>query len=171
MLRKGSNMRKLLNTLYVTSENSYLSLDGENVVILSEGTEMGRIPLHNLEGIVSFGYRGTSPALMGACVERNISLNYLSPQGKFLARVCGKTRGNVILREQQFISSKDDAVSLEIAKNNILGKVYNARWVLKRAVRDHSMQIDVQRVENASDQMLEQLKLIKNSTSKDELRG
>ena len=63
-------MRKLLNTLYVTSENSYLALDGENLVVYDEKKELGRLPLHNLDGIVSFGYRGTSPALMGACAER-----------------------------------------------------------------------------------------------------
>ena len=85
-------MKKLLNTLYVTSENSYLALDGENIVVLEEMTEVGRLPLHNLEGIVSFGYRGTSPALMGACAERNISLCYMTPQGKFLARVTGKIK-------------------------------------------------------------------------------
>ena len=80
-------MRKLLNTLYVTSENSYLALDGENVVVFDGQAEIGRLPLHNLDGIVSFGYRGTSPALMGACVERNVSLCYLTPQGKFLAKI------------------------------------------------------------------------------------
>ena len=83
-------MRKLLNTLYVTSPDSYLSLDGENVVIYDNDTELGRIPLHNLEGIVSFGYRGMSPALMGGCAERDISLCVLSPQGRFLARVTGR---------------------------------------------------------------------------------
>ena len=92
-------MKKLLNTLYVTSENSYLGLEGETIVVYDNQTEIGRLPLHNLEGIVSFGYRGTSPALMGAFAERNISICYLSPQGKFLARVSGKTRGNVLLRE------------------------------------------------------------------------
>ena len=92
-------MKKLLNTLYVTSENSYLGLEGETIVVYDNQTEIGRLPLHNLEGIVSFGYRGTSPALMGACAERNISICYLSPQGKFLAWVSGKTRGNVLLRE------------------------------------------------------------------------
>lgn len=99
-------MKKLLNTLYVTSENSYLGLDGENIVVFEEQKEIGRLPLHNLEGIVSFGYRGTSPALMGACVDRNISLCYLTPQGKFLARVTGKVRGNVILRKQQYDTGK-----------------------------------------------------------------
>ena len=129
-------MKKLLNTLYVTSENSYLSLDGENVVVLEDKEEKGRVPLHNLEGIISFGYRGTSPALMGACAEKNISLCYLTPQGKFLARVSGRVKGNVILREQQYASAKNEQISLEIAKNCILGKIYNARWVLERAVRD-----------------------------------
>lgn len=120
-------MKKLLNTLYITSENSYLALDGENIVILEDEKVKGRVPLHNLEGIVSFGYRGTSPALMGACVERNIALCYLTPQGKFLARVNGKVRGNVVLRQKQYASSHDEQVSLDIARNCILGKIYNAR--------------------------------------------
>ena len=71
-------MKKLQNTLYVSSENSYLSLDGKNVVIYENQEELGRVPLHNLDGIVSFGYRGTSPALMGACAENNISICYLT---------------------------------------------------------------------------------------------
>lgn len=164
-------MKKLLNTLYVTSENSYLSLDGETIVVLDEQKEIGRLPLHNLEGIVSFGYRGTSPALMGACAERNISLCYLTPQGKFLARISGRTRGNVVLRQQQYDSSRDEAVSLEIAKTCILGKVCNARWVLERAVRDHSLQIDAERVKTASNFLRNSLDLIRDCSSKDQLRG
>jgi len=146
-------MKKLLNTLYMTSENGYLGLDGETIVVYDEEKVVGKIPLHNLEGIVSFGYRGTSPALMGACADRNISLCYLTPQGKFLARVTGKTHGNVILRDRQYTSSKDEKCSLEISKNCISGKVYNARWVLERAIRDHAMQIDRERVKAASLQL------------------
>lgn len=164
-------MKKLLNTLYITSENSYLGLDGENVVIYEDKTEIGRIPLHNLEGIVSFGYRGTSPALMGACAERNISLCYLTPQGKFLARVSGRIRGNVVLRQQQYTSTRDQEKSLEIAKNCILGKVYNSRWVLERAIRDHSMQIDYEKVKTASEYLKNSLNWIQNSESKEQLRG
>ena len=164
-------MKKLLNTLYVTSENSYLALDGENLVVYDEKKELGRLPLHNLEGIVSFGYRGTSPALMGACAERNISLCYLTPQGKFLARVTGKIYGNVLLREQQYTSCKDDKISLAIAKNCITGKVYNARWVLERAIRDHGMQIDIKNVKKASLYLKESLQYIQNAESKEQLRG
>ncbi len=132
---------------------------------------MGKVPLHNLEGIISFGYRGTSPALMGACADRNISLCYLTPQGKFLARVIGKTRGNVILRNHQYTSSKDEKCSLEISKNCISGKVYNARWVLERAIRDHAMQIDKERVKTASLQLKMALQYIQNVESKEQLRG
>ena len=164
-------MKKLLNTLYVTSENSYLGLEGETIVVYDNQKEIGRLPLHNLEGIVSFGYRGTSPALMGACVERNISLCYLNAQGKFLARVTGKTRGNVLLREQQYQSCKDEKTSLEVAKNCILGKVYNARWVLERALRDHGMQIDSERVKKASLQLKDSLDFIQKAESKEQLRG
>lgn len=164
-------MKKLLNTLYITSEDSYLALDGENIVVLVGNSEIGRIPLHNLEGIVCFGYKGTSPALMGACAERNISLCYLTPQGKFLARVVGKIKGNVILRKQQYESCFDTEKSMEIARNCIEGKVYNARWVLERATRDHSMQIDVDRVKKASAQLKESLGHIQNCQSKDTLRG
>ena len=137
-------MKKLLNTLYVTSEDSYLSLDGENVVIFNQTQEMGRIPLHNLEAIVSFGYRGASPALMGGCAGRNISLCFLTPQGKFLARITGSVKGNVILRKRQYEASIDSDISLGIARNCILGKVYNSRWVLERATRDHGLQVDVE---------------------------
>ncbi|MCD8118780.1 MAG: type I-C CRISPR-associated endonuclease Cas1c [Lachnospiraceae bacterium] len=163
-------MKKLLNTLYVTSENSYLSLDGENVVILEGESERGRLPLHNLEGIVSFGYRGTSPALMGACAERNISLCYLTPQGKFLARVTGRTRGNVLLRERQYDIFKKEE-SLGIARNCMTGKIFNARWVLERALRDHSMQIDSEQVRTASEHLKNSLEMIKTSQSMDQLRG
>ena len=74
-------MIDLHNTLYVTTENAYLTLDGENVVVKCEGKEAARYPLHTLQGIVSFSYAGASPALMGACAERNIGLSFFTPRG------------------------------------------------------------------------------------------
>lgn len=164
-------MKKLLNTLYVMSETGYLSLDGENVVLLENDKEMGRIPLHNLEEIVSFGYRGTSPALMGACAERNVSLCYLTPQGKFLARVTGKIKGNVVLRRQQYDSCMDKEKAMDISRNYILAKVYNSRWILERACRDHSLQIDLEKVKEASQKLKNALDDIKVCETAEQLRG
>lgn len=164
-------MKKLLNTLYVTSPDSYLALDGENVVILENEKELGRIPLHNLEGIVSFGYRGVSPALMGSCAGRNINLCFLTPQGKFLARVTGGTRGNVFLRKRQYAVSEQEDTSLGIARNCILGKIYNSRWVLERATRDHRLQVDVDRLKRASVYLQNSLSAVRNSRSMEQIRG
>lgn len=164
-------MKKLLNTLYINSPDGYLALDGENIVLIDGEKEIGRIPLHNLESVVSFGYRGASPALMGACAEKNISLCFLTPQGKFLARVTGSVRGNVTLRKKQYEISELDQESIKIARNCILGKVYNARWVLERAIRDHSMQIDVDKVKRNSDFLQQSLEYIRKCESPEQLRG
>ena len=106
-------MKRLLNTLYVTSGNKYLSLDGENVVVLEEQQEIGRIPLHNLQAIITFGYTGASPALMGACTQRNIDLSFMSGNGRFLARVIGEVKGNVTLRKIRVCEKADELLGLE----------------------------------------------------------
>ena len=95
-------MRQLLNTLFVTSEDVYLSLDGENVVANRSGEAVARYPLHTLQSIVTFSYAGASPALMGKCAQREIGLAFCSPRGKFLARVSGQMQGNVLLRRMQY---------------------------------------------------------------------
>lgn len=95
-------MRKLLNSLYILEETAYLTLDGENIVCRAEDSEKFRVPFTNIEDIYIFSYSGCSPALMGKCAEYGIAVNFISPQGKFLARVQGKTKGNVYLRKEQF---------------------------------------------------------------------
>jgi CRISPR-associated protein Cas1 len=164
-------MRKLLNTLYVTSPNTYLSLDGENIVILKENIELSRIPLHNLEGIVAFGYTGASPALMGACAKHNIALSFMKQSGRFLARVVGEVRGNVTLRKAQYRLSDNVEESNKIARNFILGKIYNARWVIERATRDYAIRLDVDKLKGVSNILVNSLKLIEQSENLDQLRG
>ncbi len=164
-------MRKLLNTLYVMTETAYLALDGENVVLRGEEGELGRLPLHGLEGIVSFSYRGASAALMGACAERGIDLCFLRPGGRFLARVTGEVRGNVLLRREQFRVSEDTAAALPIARNMLLGKLFNARWVLERATRDHALSVNVDRLKAASARLRDALTALTGADSTDRLRG
>ncbi len=130
-------MRRLLNTLYVTTPDAYLSRDGENVVVSVAGEERFRAPVHNLEGIVCFNYTGASPALMGLCCERGVAMCYLSHTGRFLARVTGEVSGNVLLRRKQYrlADSGDDVRTL--ASAFVGGKIVNSRSVLLRFLRDH----------------------------------
>lgn len=164
-------MRKLLNTLYVMTEDAWLSLDGENVVILADERELGRFPLHGLEGIVSFSYRGASPALMGACAQRGIDLCFFRPSGRFLARVSGEIRGNVLLRKTQYRVSEDPAASLEIGRAMMIGKLYNSRWVLERATRDHALSVDSERLKAASHYLKTAAERMDKADSADRLRG
>lgn len=164
-------MRKLLNTLFVTSEDKYLSLENENVVVTDGVEKPARFPLLMLEGIVSFSYKGASPALMGACASRGIQLSFLTPNGKFLARVCGQDRGNVLLRKKQYRVSDDEQASCLIARNFIFGKVHNSRWILGRAVRDHAMRMNVDAVKSAAGQLSQRLPQIAQTESLDTLRG
>ena len=94
-------MRKLLNTLYVTTPEAYLSKDGLNVVVSVKQEEVFRIPAINIEGIVTFGYMGASPGVMKLCSDNSISLTFLSPHGRFISRVQSATKGNVLLRKRQ----------------------------------------------------------------------
>lgn len=164
-------MKRLLNTLYVTSGNRYLSLDGENVVVLEDKKEIGRIPLHNLQSIITFGYTGASPALMGICANRNIDLCFMSANGKFLARVSGEVKGNVALRKQQYRISEYQEKSISIAKNFILGKVYNSRWILERARRDYGLRLDAEKLKKKSMFLYTNIEKIRNCTNNSELLG
>ncbi len=164
-------MRKLLNSLFVLTENSYLSLDGENVVISQGKTETARFALHTLEGILCFTYPGASPALMGACAQRNVDLVFFTPRGRFLARSVGETRGNVLLRQEQYRAADDPAVSCRYAKGFLLGKVYNSRWVLERATRDHPQRVPVDKLKTVSAQLASALPRIEDAMTTEELRG
>ena len=130
-------MRKLLNTLYVTTPEAYLTKDGENVVIRGKEKDIFRIPILNIEGIVTFGYMGASPALMNMCAERNVGLCFLSANGQFQGRVSGPTKGNVLLRRTQYRIADDANKSLEISRLFIAGKIANSRTVIDRFKRDH----------------------------------
>ncbi len=123
-------MKHLGNVLYITTPEAYLTLDGENIVILKEEHTSTRLPLHNLENIVCFTWQGASPALMGACADRNIGLCFLTPNGRFQARVTGKVRGNVLLRKKQYDISEKETSSVPIAASFLLGKISNCRKVL-----------------------------------------
>lgn len=164
-------MRKLLNTLYITSEDLFLSYSNDNVVV-SRGEEVtARFPLINLEGIITFSYAGATPALMGECARRGIQLTFMKPNGRFLARVNGMSQGNVFLRREQYRIADSDARSCVIARNMITGKAYNCRWVLERALRDHALRINQTFVKSASEEIQRLIEHIRCAEELDSLRG
>lgn len=164
-------MKHLLNTLYILSEDVYLSLDGENVVANRNQEAVARYPLHTLQNIISFSYAGASPALLGACAQRQIGLAFCTPRGKFLARVCGESNGNVLLRRAQYRAADDLSQSTRIGRTMIFGKLYNARWSIERTRRDHGLRVDADQLAVASLQLQNLLPQVRAVSSLEELRG
>lgn len=135
-------MRRHLNTIYVTSEDAWLRKDGANIVVEVDGAERGRAPLHMIGGVVCFARPGASPALMAACAEAGIALSFLTPHGKFLARMEGPRTGNVLLRRAQYRVADDLARAVPIVRGIVTAKAANQRTVLRRALRDHGERMD-----------------------------
>lgn len=164
-------MRRLLNVLYVTSPDAYLASDGENVVVRVEDETRLRVPVHNLEGIVTFGHCGASPSLMALCGERQVALTFLGEHGQFLARVTGEVSGNVLLRRRQYRVADSAEEKLRLASAFVLGKVANCRTVLLRAVRDHKSSIEGQAVSCEGEELTRLIRQAETAASVDLLRG
>lgn len=164
-------MKQLLNTLFVTSEDIYLSLEGENVLAKQNGQIIARYPLHTLQNIVTFSYSGASPALLGACVKKGIGFAFCTPYGKFLARVNGEGGGNVLLRRQQYRIADDPAASCNLAKNMIFGKVSNNAAVISRTVRDHELRVDSEKLKNSASDLRSFRELVLDCSDLEALRG
>lgn len=130
-------MKKHLNTLFVTTDETYLSKEGEAVVVRQDGKTAMRIPIHMLQSIVCLGHVGVSPYLMALCARRGVSVSFLTPHGRFLGRVSGATSGNVLLRKSHFRLSEDPNAALELARVFVRAKIHNCRIAVMRAARDH----------------------------------
>ncbi|CAK0761259.1 CRISPR-associated endonuclease Cas1 1 [Gammaproteobacteria bacterium] len=165
-------MKKLLNTLYVTTQGAYLTKDGETVLVKVENEIRLRLPIHTLNGIVCFGVISASPALMGMCCERDVTISFLSENGHFLARVQGPVSGNVLLRREQYRRSDDPIRSAAIARWLVAAKVTNSRVVLQRVLRDHPETFGAESLQKNQQHLKHLLQeLRRNNTSLESIRG
>ena len=162
-------MRKLLNTIYVTNESAYLSLDGENLVCRIDGEDRLRIPFENVENIVCFNYIGCSPALMGKCVGKMIPINFISPQGKFLAKVCGETKGNVFLRVAQIERFRESGI--ELSRNTMAAKFSNCRQVLRRTLHDNLTLREDSEIKNVMEVLEQGIEKVFRAETSEEIMG
>ena len=162
-------MRKLLNTIYVTNEMAYLTLDGENLVCKIDGEIKLRIPFDNIENVVCFNYIGCSPALMGKCVSKNISINFISPQGKFLAKVCGETKGNVFMRVAQIDKFRE--CGLILAQNTMAAKFSNTRQLIRRTLHDNPSLRDDEQIKKVMEVLDTRISKVFDANTMEEIMG
>lgn len=164
-------LRKMLNVLYVTNPEVYLAKDGENVVARLEDKTVFRTPVHYLEGIVTFGHLGASPALLGMCVEKGITVSMLSPHGKYLATVNGAPRGNVLLRRKQYRMADCPVETARMAGYFVVGKIAGCRTVLRRFISDHCDALDTSDVDAVCKVLSRNMIRVRESINTEEIRG
>lgn len=164
-------MQRFLNTLYITTQKSYLHKKGDAIEVIVEDKIKASIPMITLDSIVCFGNISVSPFLLGAAPEHNITISFLSETGKYLARVQGPVAGNVLLRKAQYRVSDDKLKSAQVAKYFITGKIANQKTILQRAIRDHKDKVDVTKIQAAIQCLNKNLDKIEHETDLDKLRG
>lgn len=164
-------MKILLNTLYVTTPEAYLSKEGTNVIVSVKSETLFRIPISNIESICTFGFQGASPGLMKLCADNGVALSFFTPQGRFISRIQGPVKGNVLLRKRQYELLNDDNWKLKLSSLFIYGKIFNSRVTLRRFVRDHPSSPNIKDIDLASQKLKRVCLSSLNATEVDFLRG
>lgn len=164
-------MRKMLNTLFVTQDDIYIGCKGKNIVIKNSEEKIQQFPIQYFENIICFNYTGMSPSAMALCIENNVGISFLSPNGKFKAKVVGKNIGNVLLRMQQFKIAQNKEEALKFAKLFMSGKLYNSVKILDRGLRDYKDREFYPRLLAKKELLLASKEKIKSAEDFDELLG
>jgi CRISPR-associated protein Cas1 len=161
-------MKKLLNTLYITRQESYLHKDRETIVVKNGDDKLGQFPALTVGNILCFGQISVSPFLMGYCAEQGIGLAFYTEYGRFLARVQGKQYGNVLLRRAQYRWADDEQKSLAVARLFVAAKIANSRSVLMREIRNHG---ENKTIQSAVDRLADAMRRVKVAGSVSEAMG
>ena len=163
-------MKKHFNTLYVTTQGTYLHKEGEAIVVRVDKDQKVKLPIHNIESIVCFGNVMCSPYLLGHCAENNVSVSFLTEYGRFLGRVTGPVNGNVLLRREQYRWA-DNEKSIEAARFFLTGKLLNSKAVLLRFLRDNQNVNKSNAVRSAATSIDRIVRNLTKTNTLDELRG
>ncbi|MFB6224835.1 MAG: type I-C CRISPR-associated endonuclease Cas1c [Candidatus Paceibacteria bacterium] len=161
-------MKKLLNTLYITKQDSYIHQERQTVVIKNGNDKIAQFPLLSLGNIICIGRVSVSPFLMELCMERNIGIVFYTEYGRFLARVQGRENGNVLLRREQYRWADQEKKSTDMAQFFVASKIKNSRALLQRERRNHG---ETDSLKKAIDKLSDSIKKVRNSKSVKEVRG
>lgn len=164
-------MKRLLNTLYITTAGSHLSRDGETVVVTIDGEIKLQLPIHMLGSILCFGPASCTPPLLALCAERHVSVAFYSTYGRFQSRLEGPVSGNVLLRKEQYRRSDNAEASAVIARNIVIGKIANCRTVIMRAAREQSDENIASKQHQVTDVLAKHLIALESALPLDEIRG
>lgn len=164
-------MKRHGNTLFVTTQGSYLAKERTNIAIFVKKEKIFSIPIHTLDSVVCFGNVSCSPFLMGHCSDNGVSLSFHKENGRFLARAVGRQSGNVLLRRAQHNKTMSCKCPVEFSRIIISAKISNCRCVVQRFRRDHGSDSNSEELKKIEAQLSYNLKSLAVANDIDVLRG
>jgi CRISPR-associated protein Cas1 len=162
---------QLLNTLYITTPETYLRLDNDTLRVEVERETRLRVPLHHLTAVVCFGHINLSAPLMHRLADEGIALVLLNDNGRFKARLEGAVTGNVLLRQVQFQCAANSVFTLDMARACVAGKIKNTRQVLQRGAREAKTEDEAKALSRLADDLAASLRALPEAANLDSLRG
>jgi CRISPR-associated protein Cas1 len=164
-------MKRLLNTLFITTQGTYLAREGDTVLVKIDRAKKLSVPVHTLSQIVCFGNVSCSPFLMDLCGRNNVHISFLTENGRFMARVQGPVCGNVLLRREQYRFADRAEKAAMIARACAIGKIANARKVVMRAARETADSSGQQALHKTAENLMLSLNALQTAQSVDTIRG
>lgn len=162
---------ELLSTLYVQTQGASLHLDGEAIrVFLPEDSRKRILPLRRYDALVVYGHVNLSTELISQCAADGRPITWMSRSGRFIGRLDGSQRGNILLRHAQHKAHMSEPARLAIARSIVAGKLQNSRQVLLRAARDATGRRQ-EALRRAAADMAGMIPAVANGDSLDELMG
>ncbi|GII96713.1 type I-C CRISPR-associated endonuclease Cas1c [Sinosporangium siamense] len=163
-------MTEFLNTLYVQTQGASLHLHHDSLKVVAPEVPKRTLPLRRLDGIVVYGHVAVSADLLIRCADEGRSVVWMSLSGRFLGRVDGPVRGNVLLRHAQHLAHADSGKRLQIARSCVAGKLQNSRQVLLKGARDAAPALQTA-LRGLSEDLQELLTRCSEAADLDELLG
>lgn len=164
-------MKKLLETLYITTAESYLFERNGNICVSIGGAEKASVPISQINSIVLFGKNTCSTALLSFCSQNDVTITFLTENGFFLGRVCGPVSGNVLLRKRQYESLSDADFVRRFVGDLLLCKLRNSKSVLTRHARTATDEAVRHALSAAIDDLTEIAKRLDSCDDVDSMRG
>ncbi len=125
-----------MDSLYIVEQGCYLRKDGDSLKIMKGKKVVQTIPATGLKRLVISGWNSLTGAVLDFLIRNQVDTVFMTPTGRFRARLLLDDTGHVELRQKQYVRLSDNTFKVQTAKAVVAGKLENhIRLLRRRAVQ------------------------------------
>ena len=123
-----------MDSIYVLEPGTYLRKEGMTLKVVKNSNVIDQIPARGLKRLMLIGYVSLSGGVLDFLIRNRIETVFVTPTGRYRARLALDEHRHVALRRAQYLRLSDSAFALETAKIIVRGKTENMlHFLLLRA--------------------------------------